>query len=247
MALCPNCHEILNFWNIKAECPFCGVNIPNYDWENRLNEDAERAAVSWVKFKKFTGNFKSALFGSKLRIVRFVCTFLPLIALVLPLAQYTVTLPYVNATGQSFSLLSFTLDTFLTLNWGSLINMCGSETLGLPFTLLLISILCLYLAVVFGVLNFVFIILKASSLKATANVVLCVLSDICFILPAILFTAVTSMIADTSSVFIEGNLQFGIFVGIALFTLNVVLNVIVNKAFKKQRAEQEKSEEKKHN
>ncbi len=244
MALCPNCHEILNFWNVKAECPFCGVNIPNYDWEGRLDEDARNAEVAWVKFRKFTGNFKSALFGSKLRILRFICTFLPLVALILPLANYTINnLPFVDSSQQSFTLLDFTLNTLLSLNWGSLASLCSSETIGLPFTLILISVLCLYLAVVFGVLNFVFILIKAPSLKATSNIVLCILSDICFILPAIFFTIASNSISNNSAAFITGSVQFGIFVGIALFTLNVVLNVIVNKTLKKQRAMQEAENE----
>lgn len=239
MALCPKCHSILNFWNIKAECPYCGVNIPNYDWEGRLDNDAANAEVAWKKFRRFTGNFKSALFGSKLRIVRFVCTFLPLIALILPLANYTVTLPFVNGSAANFTLLDFTMNTFLSLNWGSLVNLVSSGSLGTPVLLLMLSILLLYLAVVFGVLNFIFVLAKASSLKAGANMVLCIASTACFALAGIFFTVSVNMIGSTSVQFISGSVQYGLFVGIALFTLNIILNTIVNKSFKKQRAEQE--------
>ena len=239
MALCPSCYGILNFWNMKAECPHCGVNIPNFNWEGRLDEDAKNAEIAWVKFRKFTGNFKSALFGSKLRIVRFICTFLPLVALVLPLANYTVSLPFVSIDGANLTLLDFTLNTLLSLNWGSLISLAGPDTFGPAFLLLLLSVLLLYLAVVFGVLNFIFVLIKAPSLKARANIVLCVLSDLCFILPGVFFTIATSIVSDSTACFIDGSVQFGLFVGIALFTLNVVLNTIVNKTFKKQRAEQE--------
>lgn len=241
MALCPNCYAILNFWNIKAECPHCGVNIPNYNWEGRLNEDAERAEIAWIKFRKFTGNFKSALFGSKLRVIRFICTFLPLVALVLPLAKYSVSLPFLSNYEQNFTLLDFTLNKLLTLNWGSLINLAGTENLGIPLLLLMLSVLLLYLAVVFGVLNFLFVLIKAPSLKAGANIVLCILSDLCFILPGIFFAIATNIISDTSAVVIDGGVQFGLFVGIALFTLNVVLNAFVNKSMKKQRKEQDNS------
>lgn len=239
MALCPSCYGILNFWNMKAECPHCGVNIPNFNWEGRLDEDAKNAEIAWVKFRKFTGNFKSALFGSKLRIVRFICTFLPLVALVLPLANYTVSLPFVSIDGANLTLLDFTLNTLLSLNWGSLISLAGADTFGPAFLLLLLSVLLLYLAVVFGVLNFIFVLIKAPSLKAGANIVLCVLSDLCFILPGVFFTIATSIVSDSTACFIDGSVQFGLFVGIALFTLNVALNTIVNKTFKKQRAEQE--------
>ncbi len=237
MALCPNCYAILNFWDIKAECPHCGANIPNFNWEERLEEDAKNAEVAWVKFRKFTGNFKSALFGSKIRIIRFVCTFLPLVALVLPLASYSITLPFLSRADQSFTLLDFTLNKFLTLNWGSLISLATADNLGIASLLLILSVFLLYFAVIFGVLNFIFILIKAPSLKAGANVVLCVLSDLCFILPGIFFTAATGIIGNSSAVFIDGSVQFGLFVGIALFTLNVILNIIVNKSMKKERTE----------
>ena len=237
MALCPNCYAILNFWDVKAECPHCGVNIPNFNWEGRLEEDAKNAEIAWVKFRKFTGNFKSALFGSKIRIVRFICTFLPLVALVLPLANYSITLPFLTRSGESFTLLDFTLNKFLTLNWGSLISLATADNLGIASLLLILSVFLLYFAVVFGVLNFIFVLLKAPSLKAGANIVLCVLSDLCFILPGIFFTVATGIIGNSSAVFIDGSVQFGLFVGIALFTLNVILNTIVNKSMKKERTE----------
>ncbi len=238
MALCPNCYAILKFYNIKAECPHCGVNIPNYNWEGRLDEDAENAAKAWIGFRRFTGNFKSALFGSKLRIIRFICTFMPLIALVLPLARYSITLPFSGVENADFTLLDFTLNKLLNLNFGSLLTLVSFDNLGTPILMIFISILLLYLAVVFGVLNFLFVLLRAPSLKATSNMVLCILSDLCFIGSGILFTVATNMVASTSSLVVTGSIQFGLFVGIALFTLNIVLNTLVNKSMKKQRAEQ---------
>lgn len=237
MALCPKCYHVLNFWNIKAECPHCGVNIPNYNWEERLDEDARNAEVAWAKFRKFTGNFKSALFGSKLRIVRFICTFLPLIALVLPLANYTINLPFVNGNATNLTLLDFTLNTLLTLNWGSLLSLVSTENLGTPVLFLMLAILLLYLAVVFGVLNFIFVLIKAPSLKAGANMVLCIGSLLCFAFAGIFFMISVSQVGSTTAVFINGTVQYGLFVGIALFGLNVVLNTITNKGFKKQRFE----------
>lgn len=238
MAFCPKCGRHLNIWHVKAECPTCGVNIPNYDWEGRLNEDAEKAKIAWSKFNKFTGNFKSALFGNKLRIIRFIFTFVPLVALILPLANYSINLPFVYADSVNMTLVDFTLNTLLNLNWGSLISLMSSEIVGSSTGMLFISILLLYLAVVFGVLNFIFVLIRAPKLKAGFNITMCVLSTLCFTSAAILFTLCVSQVAGTSVEYISGSVQYGIFVGIALFTLNVVLNTITNKGFKKQRAEQ---------
>lgn len=238
MAFCPKCGRHLNIWHIKAECPTCGVNIPNYDWEGRLDEDAEKAKIAWSKFNKFTGNFKSALFGNKLRVVRFIFTFVPLVALILPLANYSINLPFVNAESVNMTLVDFTLNTLLSLNWGSLVTLISSNFIGTPAGMLMFAILLLYLAVVFGVLNFIFVLLRAPKLKAGFNITMCVLSTICFALAAVLFTICVTSVGSTSIGFISGSVQYGIFVGIGLFTLNVVLNTIINKGFKKQRVEQ---------
>ncbi len=236
MANCPKCGKSLNFWNVKAECPYCGINIPNYDWEGRLDSDAKSAEIAWSKFRKFTGNFKSALFGSKLRIIRFFCTFLPIIALVLPLADFGVTLPFINDSPGSISLLSFTLNNFTSINWGSLIHLTSLNILGAPFTMLIVSILLLYLAVVFGVLNFVFVLLLASKLKAGLNIFLCYASTFCFAIAGVLFTVSVSAVSATSSTLLSGSLQYGLFIGILLFSLNIALNTIAGKSFKKERA-----------
>lgn len=239
MAICPKCGRPLNFWDIKAECPSCGVNIPNYNWEERLDEDARNAEIAWSKFRRFTGNFKSALFGNKLRIIRFVFTFMPLIALVLPLANFTVNLPFVYSISGKITLLDFTLNTLLDLDWGNLLGLATTDALGSSFAMLFISLLLLYLAIVFGVLNFVFVLLRAPKLKAGFNISMCVASALCFIVSAVLFTLCVSHVESTSVNVFSGSLQYGVFVGIALFGLNIVLNVITNRGFKKQLAEQE--------
>ncbi len=239
MAVCPKCGIHLNIWHVKAECPTCGVNIPNYNWEERLNEDAKNAEIAWAKFRKFTGNFKSALFGNKLRIIRFIFTFVPLVALILPLANYSINLPFVYADSVNMTLVDFTLNTLLSLNWGSLITLISSDFVGSSLCMLFVAILLLYLAVVFGVLNFIFVLLRAPKLKAGFNITMCVLSTLCFTIAALLFTVCVSTISDTTITFISGSIQYGIFVGIGLFTLNIILNAITNKGFKKQIAEQD--------
>jgi hypothetical protein len=114
----------------------------------------------------------------------------------------------------------------------------SSGIIGAPAGMLIIAILLLYLAVVFGVLNFIFVLLRAPKLKAGFNITMCVLSTLCFGMAAVLFTLCVSQFANTTISFITGSVQYGIFVGIGLFSLNVVLNTITNKGFKKQRAEQ---------
>ena len=62
-AKCPECGRTLKAWNIKAECPYCGTNIPNYKWEERLEEDSDTAEKAFAKFHYKLANFKSAVVG----------------------------------------------------------------------------------------------------------------------------------------------------------------------------------------
>lgn len=103
---CPNCGAKLHWYDFRAECKHCGENIPNYNWEARLEEDADIAERSFARLHYRTGNFKSATVGSPLRIVRLVCTLLPLVALVVPLLNATFAFPFREGT-ESVSFLTF--------------------------------------------------------------------------------------------------------------------------------------------
>lgn len=236
MANCPHCYKHLNFWHIKAECPFCGVNIPNYDWENMLEADAKKAEAAWSKFRVFTGNFKSSLFGNKLRIIRFIFTFVPLVVLILPVASYIFNLPFLSNETSKITLLDFTLNSLLNIKWGSLLNLVKLDVFGISFAMIFTSLLLLYLAVVLGVLNFVFILISAPSLKATINCILCAGSALCFIISPILYSIALNNFNSLGTELFSGSVHFGIIVGIVLFTLNFVLNFITNKSLKKERS-----------
>jgi hypothetical protein len=101
--------------------------------------------------------------------------------------------------------------------------------------MIFISLLLLYLAVVFGVLNFVFILISAPSLKATVNCVLCAGSALCFILSPVLYGIALNNLGSTELGLFTGDVHFGIIVGVILFTFNFVLNFITNKSMKKER------------
>ena len=41
---CPGCGKRLSFFYMKPNCPACGVDLLRYDYEGRLQRDAEQAA-----------------------------------------------------------------------------------------------------------------------------------------------------------------------------------------------------------
>ena len=237
-AKCPECGHTLKIWNVKAECPKCGVNIPNHQWEQRLNDDADFAENAFARFHYKLQNFKSAVFGTKLRIARLALTFAPLIALVLPLFSFKLSLPF-RESNESISFLTFILDYLLKIDIGSVISLMGGEVLGTAATMVVVACLLMLLAVVFGVLNFFVLLLSGIKMKYVFNIVLNVLATVCWAVSAVFFAQFTTACETLGGgIGTECSLGFGFIVGCALFFMNVVMNVIVGKGLKKQLNEQ---------
>ena len=240
---CPNCGHSLKIWDVKAECPECGTNLPNYQWEERLEEDSSIAERTFAQLHYKIANFKSAVAGSKLRIVRLVMTFAPLIALVLPLYKFTITMPFYTDT-KSVSFLTFILDYLLETDIGSVLKLLGGEVMGEAALMVVVACFLLLFAVVCGVLNFFVLLIAGIKLKYMFNIILNVLSTICWGAAAVFFTQFTSACESLGGGIVsECSLGFGFIIGCVLFFVNVTLNVIVGKSLKKQMQEQPTLEE----
>lgn len=240
---CPECGHTLKLWNIKAECPKCGVNIANHEWEKRLNDDADFAENAFAKFHYKLQNFKSSVVGSKLRIARLVLTFAPLLALVLPLYSFTLNLPF-NKSEQTISFLTFILDYLLKTDIGSVLKLMGGEVLGTAATMVVVACVLMLLAVVFGVLNFFVLLIAGIKMKYVFNIVLNVLATVCWGVSAVFFAQFTTACQTLGGgIVTECSLGFGFIVGCVLFLVNVMMNIVVGKGLKKQLNEQPSLEE----
>lgn len=242
-AKCPECGHTLKLWNAKAECPECGTNIPNYQWEKRLNEDADIAENAFAKMHYKTANFKSAVAGSKLRIVRLVMTFAPLIALVLPLYNFTLSLPF-RHTEESVSFLTFILNYLLKVDIESVLKLLGGEVLGGAALKVVIACVLLLVAVVCGVSNFFVLLISGIKMRYRLNIALNFISTVSWAVAAVFFAQFTSACtALGGGIVTECSLGIGFVVGCVLFAVNFVLNLVVGKGLKKQLNEQPSMEE----
>jgi hypothetical protein len=238
MAKCPKCGRELTIFNVRAECPSCGTNMPNYDWERRLEQDADVAEMSFARLHYRVANFKSGTVGTPIRIIRLVCTFLPLIALVLPLANFAAQIPFYEKSG-ALSFLKVVLKVFGdTSIFGSLIAMSKGELLGDASMDMLIAIAGMLLAVVFGVLNFFVLLIAAFNLHWRLNVILNALAAASFGVSCYYMNAFFNACGQAGLTAITGSMAYAYYVGIALFLLNMILNIIVGVSFKKQKKEQ---------
>ena len=82
---CPNCNEKLSPFYFKQNCPHCGANLMYYDFDNRLQQDAEKVAREAEHFAETVSGIKSSAIGSVEAIIRLVSFILPIVALLLPI------------------------------------------------------------------------------------------------------------------------------------------------------------------
>ena len=237
MANCPHCNYKLKIIDIKAECPVCGTNIPNYRWEEKLDEDAVNAARSFAGFNRKTKAVKNALFGTKQRIARFVLTFAPLLFFLFPMFTYETNLPFSQGR-QGVSMLNLILDIVNgKLDIQAHINLISLEKSGTAFIMLYVALILVILGIVAGVLNFFVIILSSFGYHAKGNIVLCYISLVTFASAAVCIVISGSMIASSVSAIMSLNLSYSLFVGMAFFVINIVMNTIALKEFRPLREE----------
>lgn len=231
---CPNCGAKLKWYNFRAECKKCGVNIPNYNWEERLDTDANAAETAFAKLHYHLKNFKSGTVGSPFRIVRLVFTLLPLVALVIPLIKLELQFPFYQKE-QSVSFLTFILNYLTKMDFMGGFKLMSGTALGNSVTFLMFAVVAAFVAVGAGVLNFFVVLIAAINLKAGFNLVLNVISTIAWATSAVLLMMFVNASAQTTiNVFSGSVVWWGYAVGIGLFLANVIINAITSKSFKKQ-------------
>ena len=81
---CPKCGAKLSPFYLKPNCPSCGVNIVQYGFDERLENDKIRAEKEWERFDNFLNGLKMSSIGSPIAIIRLISFFLPIVALLIP-------------------------------------------------------------------------------------------------------------------------------------------------------------------
>lgn len=237
MAKCPHCNYKLQLIDIKAECPVCGVNIPNYKWEERLDEDAITAERSFASFRRRTSAFKDAFMGSKLRIARLVMTFAPLLFFLFPMFTYEANLPF-SPGKEGLSVLNIILKIVNgELDILGILNFMSLEKSGTAFLILYIALGMVVLGIVAGVLNFFVLVLSCFGYHAKGNIALCSASIVTFVAAIVLIIVSSSMFAASIPEIFTLDLSYSLFIGIVFFVINLTLNCIAEKQFRPLRKE----------
>lgn len=240
-ASCPNCGKKLHFYNIKAECSSCGVSIPNFNWEQRLEEDNIVAEAKFKTFNMALNRIAYSIWGTKLRIVRIVLSFLPAIGFLLPWAYIksdasSLGLDLIGIFTDGKSLIDI-LGSFFGNSSLYILNM-GYENYSGPIFFTMLSILFMLLSLVFIVVAFFLIIFTYKHSKTKAMFIFDVLSIVSAIVSAVLFKIGMGSIGDKAGFTFgdmtmynaHGGVAWGFFVALALLVVAAVINLIVAKA-----------------
>ena len=234
---CPNCGKKLHIWDVKAECSSCGVSIPNYNWQERLEEDNINAEKKFAVFNKSINRIAYSIWGTKLRIARLILTFLPAIGFILPWAA-------LKSEGASFELAIISLSgkkaliEFFTSFFGNLnlyITNMKLEGFSGPVTFGVVGFILFVLSALLIVIAFFMNIIMCKRPKTKVTVVFDVLSIAAAIASVVVYV-LGGKLAAQAVAFNFGNfpvingaasISWGFFVAIALLLVAMGINIAV--------------------
>lgn len=237
---CPNCGKQLRIIDFKAECSSCGVSIPNFNWQARLEDDNVKAEKQFSVFNRTMNRIAYSIFGTKLRIVRLILTVLPAIGYILPWAKLKS-----DYVGFDLSIISFSGNKSLINFFGSFfgnlnlyITNMGFEQFSGPVTFGVAGYFLFVLSLLFIVIAFFLNIIMCKKPKTKAMVVFDILSIAASAVSVICFNTCGS-IAQEFTAFNFGDfavfngsasVSWGYFVALALLVVATGINIAVAKA-----------------
>ncbi|MBE6774635.1 MAG: hypothetical protein E7543_00415 [Ruminococcaceae bacterium] len=239
-AKCPNCGRPLKWYNIKADCPDCKISIPNYNWEERLEQDNILAEAKFAKLYNTLNKLGYSVYGTKLRIARIIMSFIPIIGIILPWASVKG-----DDTALNFDLLGIFTDGTNTIkffgplfkNIGSVIETMSAEGFSGPVSFTVIGLLCVLLSIVVLVIAFFLIFITFRRPKTNIIWIFDFIGIALMGTGAGLFCSVSSKIgaepftvADLTFVNAQASVGWGIFVFLALDLVAFTGNLLVSRA-----------------
>lgn len=237
---CPNCGKKLHWYDVKADCSECGVSIPNFNWEARLEADNELAERKFATFYRALNRLAYSIWGTKLRIARIILSFVPAIGFILPWATIksdakSVGLDLFGITCEK-SLLDILSDFFS--NASNYITNMGYEGFSGVLSFTMYGVLLMALSLVFAVIAFFLILITAKYSKTKAMVTFDILSVLSACASAVMIHFASSACAgQTAANFgsfplynISAQVNWGFYVALVLLLVATVMNGMVAKA-----------------
>ena len=237
---CPNCGKKLHWYDVKAECSNCGISIPNFNWEERLEADNELAERKFASFYRGLNRLAYSIWGTKLRIARIVLSVLPVIGFILPWATLKSDAESVGLDLFGMTCSKSLIDLFGDFfgNTNLYITNMGYEGFSGTLSFTMYAVLCMVLSLLFAVIAFFLILILAKHSKTKASTVFECLSVASAVASAVCFTlGVKGAPAELGINFgsfpvynATGGVAWGFYVALALLLVAVGINAAVAKA-----------------
>ena len=237
---CPNCGKKLHWYDVKAECSNCGISIPNFNWEERLEADNELAERKFASFYRGLNRLAYSIWGTKLRIARIVLSVIPVIGFILPWATLKSDAESVGLDLFGMTCSKSLIDLFGDFfgNTNLYITNMGYEGFSGTLSFTMYAVLCMVLSLLFAVIAFFLILILAKHSKTKAITVFECLSVASAVTSAVCFTlGVKGAPAELGINFgsfpvynATGGVAWGFYVALALLLVAVGINAAVAKA-----------------
>lgn len=237
---CPNCGKKLHWYDVKAECSNCGISIPNFNWEERLEADNELAERKFASFYRGLNRLAYSIWGTKLRIARIVLSVLPVIGFILPWATLKSDAESVGLDLFGMTCSKSLIDLFGDFfgNTSLYITNMGYEGFSGTLSFTMYAVLCMVLSLLFAVIAFFLILILAKHSKTKAitvfecmSVASAVASAVCFTLGVKGAPAELGINFGSFPVYnATGGVAWGFYVALALLLVAVGINAAVAKA-----------------
>lgn len=225
MAKCPKCSRKLSIFDVSQFCPACGVNMRFYNFEENFMREAKYAELSQAGLKVKLRNLKYSFSGSKLVTAKLIVMLLPLLSLLIPSGNISVSAPFIQFDAHFGILGIVNIVTGGALNY--LMQMGGSEIAGSAFSALFVALICYVVVVLLAVFCLLFSLLGFISIRNMQKIttVTAALGIIMSVVTMVMIGRFGSQSADI--VLVDGSLGFGLVVTVimlaAVFAVNLLL------------------------
>ena len=208
MAACPKCQTHLKLTDWKQNCPYCGANIVVYDLQERLMKEADAAEVQYYYFQQKVDRLKASFVGSKIAIVRIFTSLIPILALLLPIAEITLEAPFEPFSGRLGLIDLYNMFDKLNIN-------VFADVISNPET-----IVFLLLSVVIMLVHFMLNMLSCSPKGKARNYTV----DIIYLITAV--AAAVCFILIPENRVLGGSLGVGAYLYVVLVAVNFVVDIL---------------------
>ena len=225
MSVCPKCGKKLRIFDISQFCPACGVNMRFVNFEENFLREAKMAELSQAGLKVKLRNLKYSFSGSKWITAKLVVMLLPLLSLLIPSGNFSVSMPFVSNDAH-FGILGF-VNAFTNGTVMYALGMTGAETEGFAFAALrnavfgyVAIVLCAAFCVVFSLFGFASIrnMQKGATIFAGLGIAASIVDMI--LIAFFVNTAKQSML-------LSGSFGFGLIVTVLMFGAVFFVNLML--------------------